>query len=142
MDKRILRRINKEIFNNNFLHNDFSIKYNENNIIIEINNKYKFILIDYPFRAPLFYINNNNYYDFIIPKNKKIDYILHNYLHDCLYCYSIIQKWCPTNTLNDLIIEYNKNKNKNIYYKSFIIYIIHNFINDKYIINDILDYIL
>ena len=140
MNKRILRRINKEIFNNKFLENDFSIKYNENNIIININNKYKFILYDYPFKAPQFFINNNNYNDLITIKNKKINYILHNYLYNCPYCNSIIQKWCPTMILNDLIVEYNKNKI--IYYKSFIIYIIYNFISDKYILYNILDYII
>ena len=137
---RIQKRIKKEMILSNFIDDNFSITYNTNNIII-ISKNYKFKLQEYPFKPPIFFINDINYMEFIIPKNINLRYILTNYFY-CLHCDTIMNKWSPTNILTDLIDEFKLNRL--IYKKSYLIYILENSINhklDKYLLLDIISYI-
>ena len=138
-----LKRIKREIFNLDLLDNNFNIIHENESLKIICEDKYMFLLnYDYPFKPPIFYINNYNYEKFLIPKNKKIRDIIFNY-YGCPHCNSILYYWSPTHFIYDLIKEYIKNKK--IYYKCFLIYVIklimYKNINDKYLIMNILEYI-
>ena len=139
-----LRRIKKEIINSNFLDNNFNIVYENDFLKIICEDKYIFLLNDdYPFKPPIFFINDYDYQQFLIPKNKKIRDIVFDY-YGCPHCCSLYYYWSPTHFLYDLIKEYKKNKK--LYYQSYLIYFIQNinkkYINDKYLIMNILNYII
>ena len=139
-----LKRIKREITNSNLLNRDFSIIYEKDYIKIICEDKYTFILnYDYPFKPPSFFINDYEYKKFLLPKNIHIRNIIYNYF-GCPHCCSLFYNWSPTHFLEDLINEYKKNKK--LYYQSYLIYFIQNmnkkYINDKYLIMNILNYII
>jgi len=139
-----LKRLKKEILNSDLLNNNFSIIYDKYNIKLVIEECYIFIIHnDYPFKKPIFYINNQKYEDFLIPINKYIKNIIIEYFK-CPHCISILNFWSPTNVIVDLIKEYKEVKKT--YYKCYILYFIQTilgkYINDKYLNNNILEYIL
>ena len=139
-----LKRIKREISSSNLLDRDLNIIYEKDYIKIICDNKYIFILnFDYPFKPPIFSIKNYDYKKFLLPKNTYIRDIVFNYF-GCPHCSSLFYNWSPTHFLEDLIIEYLKNKK--LYYKSYLIYFIQNinkkYINDKYLIMNIINFII
>ena len=139
-----LKRIKKEIVNSNLLDYNFNIIHENDFLKIICEDKYIFLLnIDYPFKPPNFFINDYDYQKFLIPQNKQIRDIVYDY-YGCPHCNSIFYCWSPTHFIYDLIKEYQKNKK--IYYKCFLIYLIKSIIekniNDKYLIMNILEFII
>ena len=139
-----IKRLKREIFNSNLLNYNLNVDYEKEYLKIISDNKYIFLLnYEYPFKPPIFFINNFEYKNFLVPKNKNIKNIVYNYLY-CPHCSSLFYNWSPTFFLEDLINEYKKNKK--IYFKSYFIFLIENiskkYINDKFLIMNILNFIM
>ena len=64
----------------------------------------------YPFKAPLFFINNQIYKEWYRPDNEKIKNIIyHNlYKHQCPCCNTLICRWQATITMSMLIEEFKR----------------------------------
>lgn len=139
------KRIYKEIYNSNFLNENFEIKHNGQSKYLKIKTKkksYTFILTsNYPFEKPEFIIDDTiKYSDFVRLKNKDLRNIVNQYNLNCPCCNTILCHWEPSRLMNDLIVEY-KQYLKN-YNKIFFIYLFHKSMRkiDKY--DDIKKYIL
>ena len=138
------KRIYKEIYNSDFLNENFEIKHNGHSKCLKIKTKkkiYTFILSpNYPFEKPEFIINDTiKYSDFVRLKNKELRNIVYKYNLKCPCCHTILCNWEPSRLMIDLIVEYKQYLKK--YKEIFYIYLFHKSMRkiDKY--EDIKKYI-
>ena len=81
------------------------------NIVLEYSN-------DYPWKPPKITVNGHNYIRLLqIMEQWKLKYINTK----CLCCSSILCKWCPANSMYNILKEIQTNKSQKILVKKFII---------------------
>lgn len=92
-----------------------NINYREDdkNIIVEIDNKFKFVLSrNYPFNPPELFINGLNYITMLQQSHSFVNAKLSEKGIACLCCESILCKnnWNVTNTMKNILEEYKRNQ--------------------------------
>jgi len=145
--KCVSRRLKREFISMYKLYDKIMIESNQitsafNVIVYElIDNKsvcYKFTINhNYPFIAPIVFLNNRTYKTFLCGKTKYEDIHLKKFTGlNCLCCASLtcLDNWSPRHTLTNLIdeIKYYKKIKRDLVFK-----IITDVIKFKYLIDDI-----
>ena len=73
------------------------------------NNEIKIVLDDlYPFKPPLLIIDNKDHIDWFLKKNIEINIFLKKFriTNQCICCHTMICRWVPTYTIDEVIDEY------------------------------------
>jgi hypothetical protein len=108
----MLKRAHRE-YNNLVLKYD-NVSFNDTNdkpvITVSLhNNNLSFILpSDYPFKPPVFNINNINHVNLYQVREPRILQALAEIKEKCMCCQTILCKWSPAIVLDDIINEYRK----------------------------------
>ena len=121
----MFRRLEKEkLRTKNIINwNNFTFEYKNEEIKIVLDNAY-------PFKPPILLINNKDHIDWFL--KEYIDFNILNKFrkNDCICCHTIICRWVPTFTIDNVIDEYKLYYDKYETLKSIQIFFKQHFFDD------------